>query len=553
MIARSVLTVFLILAAPGCSSGGQKHEVQLKVVDALDLPCPVGSLEEIESPSIALSLGEYESMALLLSSGLPLENAKIEVHGLPDGVEVERRQVTPHRCRLRRQREITYPYFLEQVQAASIPAGGSGVYYLTFKAKREARPDVYDLRIVVAGASVEVELTVHPYILRRDAEEFFFGAFCGGKDVNITPAHLADLKARGFDALQFFWNGLSLRLAKNNGHLKVDFSTVDRWMEDFREAGLRGPVVWSMGNDHRSHMENAISDLFGLERRKPETIARKTLDFSDIHNAELNRLLKELMLAIKSHAERQNWPEIVFIIYDEPTERLMAEHENRYKFIKSFWPELRIYGVTMDRLEWARDISHMVDIYVANGDFQRISSLGKETGKPFWLYGSASSRDAASLRHSYAWTPWAHDAESSWFWAYNYGSGDLYDDFDGRLAETSARMVWPPRAAGGPLVFSVSWDGMREAADDMAYLRTLTWMLGQSESRQAMEISRELGRMKASIPAGEMVRVLGGDEHDRVQLVESRKYVREFRKKVAARIGELLELESGLYSEIRPR
>ena len=553
MFVRSILAFFLVISTAGLLTGSEKPDIELKVVDALDLPCPVSSLVELEDPSIALSLGEYESMALLLSSEVPVENAGIEVQGLPAGVEVEKRQVVPHRRRLRGRREITCPYFLEHIQSVSMPGPGRAVYYLTFSAKKGAPPGVYDLTIDVAGASVEAKLTVHPYFLRRDPEEFFYGAFCGGKDVNITPAHLADLKARGFDALQFFWNGLSLRLAKDKDHLKVDFSTVDRWMENFRRAGLRGPVVWSMGNDHRSHMENAISDLFGLERRQPETIDRKTLDFSDIHNPELNRLLKELMLAIKSHAEQQKWPEIAFIIYDEPTERLMVEHEHRYNFIKSFWPELRIYGVTMDRLEWARDISHMVDIYVSNGDFQRISRLAKETGKPFWLYGSGSSRDAASLRHSYAWTPWAHDAESAWFWAYNYGVGDLYDDFDGRMGETSARMVWPPRVPDGPLVFSASWDGMREAADDMAYLRTLTWMLGQSESRAAQEIGRELERMKSSIPEGKMVRVLGGDAHDRVQLVESRKYVRVFRNRVAAWIEELLELESGLYTEIRPR
>ena len=123
------------------------------------------------------------------------------------------------------------------------------------------------------------------------------------------------------------------------------------------------------------------------------------------------------MLAIKDHAKADDWPEIVFIIYDEPTERLMEEHEHRYQFIKSFWPELRIYGVTMNRIEWAEDIQHMVDIFVANGDFAEISQLGKHTAKPFWLYGSGSSRDGASLRHRYAWTAWAHDAGASWFWA----------------------------------------------------------------------------------------------------------------------------------------
>jgi hypothetical protein len=58
----------------------------------------------------------------------------------------------------------------------------------------------------------------------------------------------------------------------------------------------------------------------------------------------------------------------------------------------------------MDRIS-GRGPSTMVDILVANGDFVAIRKLADESGKPFWLYGSASSRDQAALRHSYAWRP----------------------------------------------------------------------------------------------------------------------------------------------------
>ena len=242
----------------------------------------------------------------------------------------------------------------------------------------------------------------------------------------------------------------------------------------------------------------------------------------------------------------------MFIIYDEPTERLMAEHEDRYRLLKSFWPELRIYGVTMNRIEWARDISHMVDIFVANGDFSEISALADSLGKTFWLYGSGSSRDAASLRHSYAWTPWKTGAGASWFWAYNYSNGDPYDDFDGNLAETTAGMVWPPREPDGPLVVSVSWEGMRESADDIRYIRTLEWMLSQIDSPRSAEISAELAGMKETVPYGRTMQVQGGDAHDRVQVVSSRKYVEIFRRKVAGWIKELQETGQSRYAGLTP-
>jgi hypothetical protein len=134
------------------------------------------------------------------------------------------------------------------------------------------------------------------------------------------------------------------------------------------------------------------------------------LGLSDITNSELNRLLKKLLLAIRDPARDKSWPEIAILIYDEPTECLLAEHENRYNFIKSFWPEVRIYGVTMNRVEGEKSVSHMVDIFVANGAHEAIRKLADETGKPFWVYTGVSSWEASVLRHTQAGQPWKYKA-----------------------------------------------------------------------------------------------------------------------------------------------
>jgi Glycoside hydrolase 123, catalytic domain len=532
-----------------CAGG---NDLKLTAVDILDLPCPMDSLLNRKLASVSLAAGEDESAGLLLSSADKAAGGKIVVGNLPQNVRVESYLVTPHSRRQRRGGQITLPYFLERSDSAGVERGGKTLVYLTFTADEFAKAGNYDLRVNIGGAQCKLKLTVRPFRL-REPSDFLFGAFCGAADVDITPQHLMDLKRRGFDALQFFWGSVSVGLANDDGKLAVDFSTVDRWMEDFKDSGMKGPVVWSMGNDSKSHMENELAGLFDLPILPQKEVNRKMMNFADITNPRLNELLKVLMTAIRDHAREKNWPEIVFIIYDEPTERLMAEHENRYNFLKSFWPQLRIYGVTMNRIEWAEAVKHMVDIYVANGDFAEISELGKREGKPFWLYGSASSRDAASLRHRYAWTAWAHDAGASWFWAYNYGNGDPYDDMDGRLAESTAMMVWPPRQPGGELVASVSWDGMREAADDICYVKTLEWMLEQSQSVSAPEITVELAKIKNSIPEGLTVRVLGGDEHDRVQELKGKKYVAALRDKIAGWIEQLLDEEPDLYREIRLR
>jgi hypothetical protein len=93
---------------------------------------------------------------------------------------------------------------------------------------------------------------------------------------------------------------------------------------------------------------------------------------------------------------------------------------------------------------------------------------------------------------------------------------------------------------------------LREAVGDIRYLRTLEWMLAQSQSAAAGRIRAMLAGLRESIPQGKFVRVAEGNEHDRVEVVAGPKYVEENRRRVAAWIRELLVAEPGGFKEIRP-
>jgi hypothetical protein len=554
MISKLVLiTLAGICAAQGFADGGK---TTLRAVDYLDLPAAIDSLKPISRAAVRLAVGESEPFAVVVEAGAALKGAKVEVNGLPADVSVKLYRITEHARVLntRNKEQVTQPYFMDEVAAVDLAAGSRSVYYMIFKAGEETSPGKYDLRVSLAGSPLRVQLEVYPFRLRGTGP-FFYGAFCAGKDINITPRHLADLHEHGFDALQFFWGAVSVGLSNQDGKLGIDFSVVDRWISEVKAAGMRGPLVWSMGNDSKSFLENRLSQLFNLPKEPPTPDNKgcdRPRDFSDIHNPELNRLLKQLLLAIRDHGRANKWPEIVILIYDEPTECLMPEHENRYKFIKSFWPEVRIYGVTMNRIDWAKSVAHMVDIFVANGDYEAIRKLADETRKPFWVYSGVSSRDAAGIRHTQAWEPWKYRAESSWFWAYNYHNGDPYNDLDG-YPDSTASVVWPPRQPGGPLVGSVSWEGLREAVDDMRYLRTLEWMIEKAKSPAAAAIGEAFSAMRREVPQGRALRLVEGNEHDKVNVVDRSKYVEQFRRRVAGWIGELLAAEPGGFNEIRPR
>ncbi len=542
VIKFSALLIISIALATGALAAASSTHVKLQIVDRADLPCDIDAISPLDVPELSLALGEYEHLALLVTTAAPFGREQFHFRGLPRGVAVETRVATPHRRRLRGNQEATQPFLVEAAPSVDFQTPGKRVYWLTFHAGPQVKPGRHSATIRLRDASVPLTLTVHPFRLRRDPK-VFYGAFCGAKDTEITPQHMVDLHQRGFDALQFFWGSVSVPIENDNGRTKVDFSRMDRWMSALQQAGMKGPVVWSLGNYISSHLENRLSEVFGIPRPAPVTRKRYTLNFSDIHNPELNRRLRDAMLAIRDQATAKKWPEIIFLIYDEPTIALMEEHENRYKFIKSFWPELRIYGVTMDRLALAESIAHMVDIFVSNGDFERISAFAAQTGKPFWLYGSASGNNEVALRRRYAWTAWAHNATAVWFWAYNYHAGDPYDDFDGRSADSSMSVVWPPRTPGGPLVYSVSWDGMREAVDDMAYIQTLEWVLGRSRSSRAREIQLELENIKQAVASA--------TRESATNRVEAKQFVTRSRRSVAGWIEELLRSDKKLLDELR--
>jgi hypothetical protein len=101
-------------------------------------------------------------------------------------------------------------------------------------------------------------------------------------------------------------------------------------------------------------------------------------------------------------------------------------------------------------------------------------------------------------------------------------------------------------------VGSVSWEGLREATDDLRYLRTLEWMLDHAKSPAAGRIRTSLDTLRSDVPKGNSLRLLAGNEHDRVDTVDRSKYVEQYRRRVAAWINELLAAEPGGFTEIRP-
>ncbi|MGB2823480.1 MAG: hypothetical protein WBF17_21050 [Phycisphaerae bacterium] len=64
----------------------------------------------------------------------------------------------------------------------------------------------------------------------------------------------------------------------------------------------------------------------------------------------------------------------------------MDEHRRMVRLFRERFPDVRLYGVTMNRLKWAETVLD-TDILVSNGDFGRIRALATRHGKAAWFYG----------------------------------------------------------------------------------------------------------------------------------------------------------------------
>ncbi|MBL8024917.1 MAG: DUF4091 domain-containing protein, partial [Fibrobacteres bacterium] len=217
-----------------------------------------------------------------------------------------------------------------------------------------------------------------------------------------------------------------------------------------------------------------------------------------LNNPVFDTLLTSAIRQFKNKIESYGF-EMVLLIYDEPTERLMTQLAYRHPKIKEAFPSMRIYGVTMDMLQWAQQIAPYSDILVSNGSFSSISSYAKTNNKDFWVYQEAtSSMSPSQVRESYGIRFAKYKPGAIFFWAYNYYSGNPYTFPDGD--ETGQTIVFPPSASNGyQPTGSPAWEGLREAHDDWRYVKTLESMLATATGTAAARISTEFNNTKIRI------------------------------------------------------
>ena len=272
-------------------------------------------------------------------------------------------------------------------------------------------------------------MTVLPFTLPKPAERnYTFGAFCAGAAFSETQ--FRQMKEHGIESILFFWGHYGLNVLNEDGKLRLDLANLDAMVEKFKAAGLAGPIVIALGNDSASTLERRISEAFNLPLVR-EMREGKEARVAPLDNPQFEQRIIEALTQLFDHAKAKNWPEIVIMPYDEPTERLMPEHKRMVRIFREHFPKVRLYGCTMNRLEWAKMLAD-TDILVSNGDFARIIEFARQNNKTAWFYGgNTAAQGYGACRASYGLARYVYHPDGSWFWSYNFHVADPWNEFDG--------------------------------------------------------------------------------------------------------------------------
>jgi hypothetical protein len=402
---------------------------------------------------------------------------------------------------------LRYPVFVRTAASRAVPAKTSRLYWVTVSVPENTPAGTYRAVIRVSGdngktADLPLEVRILPFKLTTEGVPRF-GAFLSGAP--FAKGEWAFMKRYGMDALQWFWNSHEIRILNENGRVKLDFTEYDAFVNGMKEAGMRGPLVLSLGNSWLGHYEMKLAEAFGLRLMKREVEGR-VVTLMDMTDPRWEKPYLEGLRLIFQHAKEAGWPPLALLINDEPTKHIMAYHPYRYHLIKQHFPDIPIYGVFFQPEKDPGPLLHSSDIMVANRDFDRIKQLSRDFGKRFWTYNNITADESVGkIRLLYGQIPAYYESEAMFFWCWNYYVGNPWDDFDGWSEQAGG----PPQSDADWVAVYPSVDGVepvrtlaieaaREAIDDVRYLKTLENLVSRANPQRWAELKTEIrSRQKA--------------------------------------------------------
>jgi hypothetical protein len=403
---------------------------------------------------------------------------------------------------------LRYPVFIRAASTHPVPEGTSRLYWVTVDVPETVDAGVYHSKIRLeddAGSGVDIPLRVRILPFKLTSKGLpRFGSFLSG--AGFAAGEWAFMKRYGLDALQWFWGSHEIAIHNQDGNLRLDFTRYDQFVDGMKLAGMKGPLVLSLGNSWMGHYEIRLAEAFGLSLLRREFEGR-VVTIADFTDPRWERVWVEGLRLIFAHARKAEWPELALLIHDEPTKHIMAYHPYKYHLVKKHFPDVPVYGVFFQPEKDPGPLLKSSDILVANRDLERIKALARNHGKRFWTYNNVCADESfGKVRLLFGQIPSYYESEVMWFWSWNYWIGNAWDDFDGRgeadtgPAQSDADWIAVyPSIDGVKPVRTLAIEAAREAIDDVRYLATLKELVETQDPGRWANLRREIRRRQAEM------------------------------------------------------
>ena len=316
---------------------------------------------------------------------------------------------------------LRYPIFIRPAAGYPVPAGTSRLYWVTVTVPDNVQAGIYKASIAIrdekgAGATLALEVEVLPFSLTTEGLPRF-GSFLSGAP--FASGEWKFMKRYGMDALQWFWPSHEIKITNDNGRIKMDFTRYDSFVKGMKDAGMRGPLVLSLGNSWLGNYEIKLAEAFGL-RLLNRMFDGRMVNIADFNDPRWDDLWVEGLRIIFEHAKKAGWPELALLIHDEPTKYIIEYHPHKYHLVKKHFPDIPVYGVFFEPGKDPGPLVKSCDIMVANRDLARIKALARAHGKRCWTYNNiCADQSFGKCRMLYGQIPAYYESEVMWFWCWN--------------------------------------------------------------------------------------------------------------------------------------
>ena len=412
------------------------------------------------------------------------------------------------------------PQWLVTHRPEGLKAGEVRLFWITVHAPPNSPPGLYEGALTVsvarrAAATRPLRLRVQPFSL--DA------SLCAWAPVTATSgfslAVFQQFAEHHMTGLSWWWDDWGLTVTRQGDRAGIDPRPLDLLNAVTRAAGMRGPWILLIGSMTSGQLERRIaaSGLFNVKMvRRPEAPPDAPPVVGDLADKEMERRYVEVLQALARRAREEGYPEIILIVYDEPTRYLFDWHANRSALIHRHAPEFKVLAVPQGEPDCARRLMPHCDYMDVRGHADPLYDIIREAGKGIMGFERLTAdMDFATAR----WGMGLRFAEQQprviYFWAFNYGGLDPRVPFNDLVTPQNwgfrHRFAWPPAenatlepslGCGHRWIETAAWEGQREGAKDYLLLLMLERELAFSTSPAAAKVHQDLAVFKREAAMG---------------------------------------------------